>query len=272
MGFGLKELNFLSDTINEIAVENDIPVGKAVNKFLSDVEEQYDKKLGFEDKLQKMRDELNNLRKLQRTELLLNPLIGQKLLKLTQSGVTEQDIINVAAVIEKYGTVRGDGSNIDRQSLVSDLNKYGGLKSAIEGLTKASDVLRKDAAFLENQRQDLDLDNQTILSSSIRLRRIVDFLEGTAFSLRNEVINLSLICIFIIHLLKFQFHNIQKLQLHQFDEFTALSRSNKGEDVPIKDIKEAVMKAIQVLLNRIGPNDDTTLAADLLSAYNTLKD
>jgi hypothetical protein len=60
-------------------------------------------------------------------------------------------------------------------------------------------------------------------------------------------------------LIKFQFHNIQKLQLHQIDEFIALSRAYKGEDVPIKDIKEAVVKAIQVLLNRIGPNDDTAL-------------
>jgi hypothetical protein len=73
-------------------------------------------------------------------------------------------------------------------------------------------------------------------------------------------------------LIKFQFHNIQKLQLNQIDEFIALSRSYKGEDVPIKDIKEEVVKAIQVLLNRIGPNDDTALAADLLSAYNTLKE
>jgi hypothetical protein len=47
---------------------------------------------------------------------------------------------------------------------------------------------------------------------------------------------------------------------HQIDEFIALSRAYKGEDVPIKDIKEALVKAIQVLLNRIGPNDDTALA------------
>jgi hypothetical protein len=120
--------------INEFALENDIPVRKAVNKFLSDVEEQYDKKLGFEHKLENMRDDLNNLRKEQvklRTEILLNPLIGPKLLKLTQSGLSEQDIINVADIIKKYGAVGGDDSNIDMQSLVSDLNKYGGLKSEL---------------------------------------------------------------------------------------------------------------------------------------------
>jgi hypothetical protein len=142
---------------------------------LSDVEEQYDKKLGFEHKLENMRDDFNNLRKEQvklRTEILLNRLIGPKLLKLTQSGLSEQDIINVADIIKKHGAVGGDDSNIDMQSLVSDLNKYGGLKSAIEGLTKTVDMLTKDAALLENQRQELDQDNQRILSSSIHLKGI----------------------------------------------------------------------------------------------------
>jgi hypothetical protein len=133
-------------------------------------------------------------------------------------------------------------------------------------------MLRKDAVFLENQKQNLDQDNQRILSSSIRLRHIVDFLEGNVFSLRSEIMNLILICIFIMHLLKSQVHTMQRAQLHQADEFAALSRSSNGEDVPIKDIKEAVVRSIQVLLNRIGPNNDTTLACDLLIAYNALKE
>jgi uncharacterized protein (UPF0335 family) len=272
MGFGLKELDFLYYTINEIATENNIPVAKAVKKFLLEVEEQYDKKLAFEDKLQKMRDEFNNLRKEQsklRIEILSNPLIGPKLLKLIQSGVSEQDIINVAAVIEKCSALAG---NIDNQSLVSNMEKYGGLHSAIERLTKEVNMLRKEAVFLENQKQHLDQDNQRILSSSIRLTHIADFLRGNVFSLRNQIMNLVLICIFIMHLLESQLNTMQRAQLHQDDEFAALSRSNNGEDVPIEDIKEAVVRSIQVLLKRIGPNNDTTLAADLLIAYNALKE
>jgi hypothetical protein len=45
-----------------------------------------------------MRDEAKKLGKEQvklRTELLMNPLLGQKLLRLFQSGLTEQHIINV---------------------------------------------------------------------------------------------------------------------------------------------------------------------------------
>jgi len=49
------------------------------------------------------RNEVNNLNQEQarlRTELLLSPLVGPKLVKLTQSGITEQDIINMDDVYD----------------------------------------------------------------------------------------------------------------------------------------------------------------------------
>ncbi len=100
MGFGLKELQFLWDTVKEIARENNISPEEAVRKFLSDVERDYNNILGFQPKVESSRNEVNNLNQEQtrlRTELLLSPLVGPKLVKLTQSGVTEQDIINIAS-------------------------------------------------------------------------------------------------------------------------------------------------------------------------------
>ena len=141
MGFGLKQLDFLWNTVKEIALENGIPADEAVTKFLLDVERQYDKKLGYESKIQGLRDEVYKLNQDQsrlRAELLLLPLIGPKLIKLTQSGVSEQDIVNIASIFEKY--VAG----IDKQSFVSDLQTYGGLKSAIQNLTKESDALKNE--------------------------------------------------------------------------------------------------------------------------------
>ena len=126
MRFGIKELWFLRDTVMEIARENDISPEEAVRKFLSDVELQYNNKLGFQSKIESLRSEVNRLR----VELLSLPLVGPKLVKLTQSGVSEQDIINIAAIFEKY--VEGK----DRQSFVSELEHYGGLKSAIQELSK----------------------------------------------------------------------------------------------------------------------------------------
>ncbi len=55
MGFGLEELKLLSNTINEITVANNIPLNEAQRKFFKDIEEQYDKKLGFESKVQNLK-------------------------------------------------------------------------------------------------------------------------------------------------------------------------------------------------------------------------
>lgn len=267
MGFGLRELNFLHDTVVEIAAENDIPTAKAVKKFLSDVEEQYDKKLGFEDKLEKMRKEQTNLRR----QILLKPLIGPTLSKFTQRGVTDQDIINVAAVIEKYSaSANVSSSDKDKQSLISDLEKHGGLKSTIERLTQQENTLTKDLEFLSNQKQELEQNNQRTFSSYIQLSHTLDFLQGVAFSLRNEITSLAAIYTSMMSLLKLQFHDIEKEQsTHRFNEFEALSRSSKGQDVPIDEIKQDVIKAIENLMNKIGP-DDEELSADLLIAHEAL--
>jgi cell division protein FtsB len=122
-----------------------------------------------------------------RAGLLLLPLVGPKLVKLTQNGVTEQDIINIAAVFEKH--IPGK----DKQSVVSELEVYGGLKSAIQELSKQSDTMKMEVSLLQSQNQDLNKDNQRILSSLINSRYTADFLHGLVNSLRNEILGLVLI-------------------------------------------------------------------------------
>ncbi len=58
MNLGLKEIKQLLNTILEITEANNISPDKAVSKFLKDMEEQYDNKLGFEAKVKEKRDEL----------------------------------------------------------------------------------------------------------------------------------------------------------------------------------------------------------------------
>jgi hypothetical protein len=80
MGFGLNQLMFLWNTVKEIARENNIPPEEAVMKFLSDVERQYSNKLGFEPKVESLRNEVNKLNQEQaalRIGLLSLPLVGR---------------------------------------------------------------------------------------------------------------------------------------------------------------------------------------------------
>jgi hypothetical protein len=58
MGFRLKELKRLRRTIREIADANEMPPDKAFEKFIADIEEQYDEKLGFESKLENLKSQI----------------------------------------------------------------------------------------------------------------------------------------------------------------------------------------------------------------------
>ena len=59
-------------TVMEIARENGIPHEEAVTRFLSDVELQYNNKLGFQSKIDSLRSEVSRLR----VELLFLPSVG----------------------------------------------------------------------------------------------------------------------------------------------------------------------------------------------------
>src|SRR6188472_4057626 len=132
MGFGLKELKLLRNTINEIADANNIPADQAQQKFYKDIEEQYDDKLGFELQLNKLQSEISTVNmnlNVSRTALLAQPLVAPSLQRLFSKGVVEQDIIELANFLfeRSHGDGGGGGStNIDKQSLIDDLKKYAG--------------------------------------------------------------------------------------------------------------------------------------------------
>jgi len=252
MGFGVKELKLLWHTINEIAVANNIPLYEAQQKFFKDVEEQYDKKLGFESKVQNLRLEINKLSE-HNSKL---PLVGPLLAKLVQSGVNEQDIINVAYI---FNTHTGSKSNtIDIQLLISDLHKYGPIKSVIQQLSQDKDNLENQIASLKIQKQDLDRQNQVIAVLSIYLKQIVEFYCRSAAALfRNEIKRMVLIAAFLgyYYLSSLQYEAL--LQVNGgISTFIALIRAAKGEDVPILEIRMSVIKAIEIMIGKLGTNDD----------------
>lgn len=57
-GMGIKELKLLWHIVAEIAIANNISQDRASQKFLTDVQQQYDDKLGFEAMLQNLKSEI----------------------------------------------------------------------------------------------------------------------------------------------------------------------------------------------------------------------
>jgi len=251
MGFGLEELKLLSNTINEIAVANNMPLYEAQQKFFKDVEEQYDNKLGFESKVQNLQLEITKLSE----QNIRLPLVGPLLARLVQSGVNEQDIINVAYI---FNTHIGSKSNtIDIQLLIADLHKYPTIKSGIQQSIQDKDNLTNQIASLKIQKQDLERQNHSIIALSAYSIQIVEFYFASATALfRKEVKRLVLIAAFIgyHYLMKLQYEAL--LQVNGINTFIALIGAAKGEDVPILELRKSVIKAIEVMIGKLRTNDD----------------
>jgi hypothetical protein len=250
MEFGPEELKLLWNTINEIAAANNMPLYEAQQKFFKDVEEQYDNKLGFESKVQNLRLEINKLSE-HNSKL---PLVGPLLAKLVQSGVNEQDIINVAYI---FNTHIGSKSNtIDIQLLISDLHKYPTINSVIPQLSQDRDNLTNQIASLKTLKQDLERQNQIIVALSTYSKQIAEFYCASAAALfRKEVKRLVLIAAFTMYyLMKLQYEAL--LQVNAITTFISLIRAAKGEDVPILELRMSVIKAIEVMIGKLGTNDD----------------
>ena len=81
---------------------------------------------------------------------------------------------------------------------------------------------------------------------------------------RNEIKRLLLIAAFLryYYVLKLQYEAL--LQVNGISTFIALIRAAKGEDVPILELRMSVIKAIEIMIGKLGTNDDrlTELLSD----------
>jgi chromosome segregation ATPase len=102
MGFGLKELKILFYTIKEATAENKMPENQAVQKFLEDIQKNYDDKLGYESTLERLKSEIekvNSELNKQRSELRFNQETAQVIRGLLATGVSVQQILDFALFV-----------------------------------------------------------------------------------------------------------------------------------------------------------------------------
>jgi len=141
--FGISRLRLLLDTIKEIATEHKIPENAAAENFFKDIQENYDRKLGYRSQIRKGIEELNSLTLV----LSFKREVAKALGKLTSMGYHEQDILNLATILE----IR----SIDAESFAIGLSKYSQLKKGVEQLTQQANTLKNEMTLLEEQRSHL---------------------------------------------------------------------------------------------------------------------
>jgi hypothetical protein len=181
------------------------------------------------------------------------PLVGPKLIKLTQSGVSEADIINIAALFEYI-------PGFKMQSFISELEKYGSLKSNIERLAKESQRLNKEVNSLQTRSRDLNECNRKTELNLAESQRVLGYMGGSVTSLRTEIFGLASIAVYAAYLIKVQFENLENLKPDRIvgagNKFDSLRRAYNGEEsVTIQAIKNEVIMAIEVMQSKLGVND-----------------
>jgi hypothetical protein len=127
MGFGLKELKLLFYTIKEVAAENKISEDKAVQKFLDDIEKNYDYKLGYESTLERLKSEIQKTSaelNTNRRELSLNKELAGVVTGLLATGSSDQQMLSLVWFLQSVYS--------NSESLLADMYQYGSPKKAIE--------------------------------------------------------------------------------------------------------------------------------------------
>ena len=267
----------------EIAVANNIPSDEAIEKFFEDVYKQYDDKLGFESKLDKVRAEVSRLTQEEsrlRSQLLTLPLVGPLLIRLLQKGVNEQDIIDFAGLLENSDGNDSRGSNgngVTTQEirlLISELRSCGSFKLAIKQLGQKADKLRGQISSLQAEKQDLYIQNQTMFSILQNSGYLVSFFSGSSLSVRNEIMGLMSVMASTMYSLNDAKIRLQKPlhcdSLPLDSEFMSLAMAARGEKVELKKLKVALIKSIEVFQERL--NNNSKLKGILLSGRLALLD
>ena len=177
LGLGLKELKRLLSTLVEISTANSLPDNEALSKFLNDVEKQYDNKLGFESTIKSLKTEKEKLQEEvpeYKYYLQLQGIVSHHIFHLNNSGVTNEDIINIYNLVTSLrntGFVDDLSLNMDGNSPIQNdtvsnnefwtrfIDKLKSLKNihvAIEQSLAILNNLKKEVDKLDRQKQELE--------------------------------------------------------------------------------------------------------------------
>jgi hypothetical protein len=188
MKFGINELKQLWLTVSEIKHGDSLKdfdrSENPVAFFIKDVEDNYNDKLKFEDRVNEKRDELVELNaqvSAGRQALFFQPFIGSIFLSLFKTGISEQDIVEMSYIFNESQTVHDlladDSRNEEIQSdassnkdmngwkkLSEELRKYGGLKAAVREQNDQLHRIEKEYSSLVSQMQTLRIICQNLIN------------------------------------------------------------------------------------------------------------
>ena len=180
IGFGLKELKQLSNTVMESALANDLSIKDSVKNFFTDLDKQYDNKLGFEKKVEELKNQMKDLENQipgYKQYLELQIWAVSSLNHLNANGITNTDIINMNQLVLIFrnndflsdpldqNTNKGSQNNNSHnktnetsywQQFIAKLQSLKNINQEINKQTSNLDILNKEISILNNNKQQLE--------------------------------------------------------------------------------------------------------------------
>lgn len=195
-------------------------------------------------------------------QLSILPSIGPFLTRLSQSGVREQDIVDIAELLKDNTGISNSSKGSIRieeiRSLISELRACGSIKSTIGQLSQ--NKLRDQVVSLRAEKRDLNAQNQRMFSTLQYSKQLVSFFSGSSASLRNEITGLISMMVYTIYLLNIEAERLEKLRGRgnrpPDSEFMPLALAARGENVDLGKLKVAVTRSIEVMLERLNNNSE----------------
>jgi hypothetical protein len=177
--------------------------------------------------------------------------------------------VDIAELLKNDSSSSKESIGIEEiRSLIAELRTYGSIKSTIEQLSQKVDKLRNQVTSLRAEKQVLNAQNQTMLFILRYSRQLIGFFSGSSVSLRNEITGLVSIMAYTIYLLNIEVGRLQKSQESSShppdDEFVPLTMAARGEVVDLPKLKVAVIKAIEVTLEKL-KGGDKMMTTEILS-------
>jgi translation elongation factor EF-1beta len=230
IGFGIKELKILYNTIIEISKENTINPKEAAQKFFSDMND-YDDIVGFKKKVEELRKEGSNLNmQIANNRIILSSqqYISTILQNLLIIGISEEDIadINSILLLGGFEYYNNDSNNliINKQSLISELMKYRNIQLVTKSLEQKEIQLTDNITELENQKLVIQNYINILLSMFYNLVDLHTILKKATVLHENPKI------ILIIYLLYSFFKDDKRYSKDYDDSYHEKNDNNKDTD------------------------------------------
>lgn len=267
MECGLKELTMLRNTILEISKSNNINPLFAFKKFCSDIEDQYDAKLGFDKRIEEMNKSLIDAQQEFRSiSLECSKLkdIHVKLGELFEYGVSQSDIVYLNNIVKGYTK--------DPSSMNKDLLQYGGqvnartqLESIVKALRLEEERLTDRVKVLKEETNKISLSIKFEVSHGTKLIQIflkhleamiAESNKASEESLRSVKQQSSSIAEQTVKSLQTLDANTkQQLDLFQkigaTAEFSPLVKAARGQYVDPEELKVSVIRAMGIMHSRL---------------------